>query len=59
MGNTVKINLTEMACHNVDWGHLEQNREKEKALDFWVPHQVIRILSSLIFIYFSSGRLKM
>jgi len=59
MGNTVKITLTEMICHNVDWGYLEQNRDKEKALDFWVPHQFIRILSSLTFIYFSSRRLKM
>jgi len=27
MGNTVKMNLTEMICHDVDWVHLEQNRD--------------------------------
>ena len=59
MGNTVKMNLTEMFCHDVDWVHLEQIRNKEKALDFWLLHQLIRILSSLGFIYFSSRRLKM
>jgi hypothetical protein len=58
MGNTVKMNLTEMICHNVEWSHLEQNRDKENALDFWVSHKFIRILSLLNFIYFSSRRLK-